>query len=144
IGSHLAIALHAIGVQVTVLDDLSGGGDPQALPASVQFVQGSILDQPLLEKCIAGRRFVFHQAALGSVPRSVEQPRLFHEVNAGGTLNVLEAARRAGVGRVMFAASSSAYGDSPTLPKIESMPVNPRSPYAATKVACEALMSAYA
>ena len=144
IGSHLAIALDSIGVKVTVLDDLSAGGDAAALPASVEFVRGSILDFPLVEKCASGKRFVFHQAALGSVPRSVEQPRLFHEVNATGTLNVLEAARNAGVKRVMFAASSSAYGDSVTLPKIESMPAIPRSPYAANKVACEAMMSAYA
>jgi nucleoside-diphosphate-sugar epimerase len=144
IGSHLAIALDSIGAKVAVLDDLCGGGDPAALPASIEFIKGSILDFPLVEKCAAGRQFVFHQAALGSVPRSVEQPRLFHEVNCTGTLNVLEAARHAGVKRVMFAASSSAYGDSITLPKIESMPVMPRSPYAANKVACEAMMAAYA
>jgi len=144
IGSHLATALDSIGARVTVLDDLCGGGDPAALSSGVEFVRGSILDLPLVEKCTAGRQFVFHQAALGSVPRSVEQPRLFHEVNVTGTLNVLEAARHAGVKRVMFAASSSAYGDSPTLPKIETMPVIPRSPYAANKVACEAMMSAYA
>ncbi len=144
IGSHLSIALNSLGAEVTVLDDLSGGGDPAVLPEGVEFVRGSILDIPLVEKCIAGQQFIFHQAALGSVPRSVDQPRLFHEVNVTGTLNVLEAARQAGAKRVMFAASSSAYGDSPTLPKIESMPANPRSPYAANKVACEALMSAYA
>jgi nucleoside-diphosphate-sugar epimerase len=144
IGSHLAIALDSIGAKVTVLDDLSAGGDPKALPSSVEFVQGSILDLPVVEKCVAGRQFVFHEAALGSVPRSVVQPRLFHEVNVTGTLNVLEAARHAGVKRVMFAASSSAYGNSETLPKIETMPANPRSPYAANKVACEALLSAYA
>ena len=143
IGSHLAMALDSIGVKVTVLDDLSAGGDPGVLSMSIEFVRGSILDSALVEKCTIGRQLVFHQAALGSVPRSVEQPRLYHEVNVTGTLNVLEAARRAGVKRVMFAASSSAYGNTPTLPKIESMPVNPRSPYAATKVACEAMMSAY-
>jgi len=144
IGSHLAIALNSIGVKVTVLDDLCAGGDPKTLPAEIEFVRGSILDLPVVEKCVKDCRFVFHQAALGSVPRSVEHPRLFHDVNATGTLNVLEAARHAGVKRVMFAASSSAYGDSPTLPKIETMPVMPRSPYAANKVGCEALMSAYA
>ncbi len=145
IGSHLAVALHAHGADVTVLDDLTGGGDPAALPAGVRFVRGSILDVALLATVTAGRRLVFHQAALGSVPRSVEQPRLYHDVNVTGTLNVLEAARAAGtVRRVMFAASSSAYGDSPTLPKVETMPPAPLSPYAANKVADEAMMAAYA
>jgi len=144
IGSHLALALNDLGARVAVLDDLSGGSDPAALPPGVEFVRGSILDQPLVAKLTAGKTYVFHQAALGSVPRSVEQPRRFHETNATGTLNVLEAARAAGVMRVMFAASSSAYGDNPTLPKVEAMPTAPRSPYAANKVACEALMQAYA
>jgi len=144
IGSHLAMALNDLGSRVAVLDDLSGGGDPSALPGSIEFVRGSILDQALVTKLAAGKTYVFHQAALGSVPRSVEQPRHYHETNATGTLNVLEAARAAGVKRVMFAASSSAYGESLTLPKVESMPTSPRSPYAANKVACEALMQAYA
>jgi UDP-glucose 4-epimerase len=144
IGSHLAIALAQTGAEVTVLDDLSGGGDPAALPPEIHFVQGSILDLPLVDQCVAGRQLIFHQAALGSVPRSVEHPRLFHEVNVTGTLNILQAATKHKIRRVMFAASSSAYGDSPTLPKVETMPVMPRSPYAANKVACEALMSAYA
>ncbi|MGA2583708.1 MAG: NAD-dependent epimerase/dehydratase family protein [Tepidisphaeraceae bacterium] len=144
IGSHLSTVLNSLGASVTVLDDLSGGGDPSALPSGVKFVKGSILDQALVKECTDGRAFVFHQAALGSVPRSVELPRLYHDVNSLGTLNVLEAARAAKVRRVMFAASSSAYGDSPTLPKIETMPVAPRSPYAATKVACEGMMAAYA
>jgi UDP-glucose 4-epimerase len=144
IGSHLAGALVELGASVVVLDDLSGGGDPAALAPAVRFVRGTILDQPLLADLTAGCRYVFHQAALGSVPRSVEQPRLYNEVNTTGTLNVLEAARAAGVQRVMFAASSSAYGDSEVLPKIETMPVNPRSPYAANKVAAECLMTAYA
>jgi nucleoside-diphosphate-sugar epimerase len=144
IGSHLASALNELGAKVTVLDDLSGGGDPSALPTGVEFIKGSILDQKLLQKCTVGRRWVFHQAALGSVPRSIEQPRLYHEVNDGGTLNVLEAARTAGVQRVMFAASSSAYGDNPTLPKTELMPASPLSPYAANKAAGEALLAAYA
>jgi UDP-glucose 4-epimerase len=144
IGSHLTHALVSLGAAVVVLDDLSGGGDPAALPPAAKFVKGSILDQSLVAECTAGCRFVFHQAALGSVPRSVEQPRLYQDVNVNGTLNVLEAARQAKVHRVMFAASSSAYGDSETLPKIETMPASPRSPYAANKVACEALMMAYA
>src|SRR5580698_7030317 len=88
IGSHLSWALFDLGAKVTVIDDLCGGGDPAALPKEVEFVKGSILDQPLLAKCTNGRDFVFHQAALGSVPRSVELPRLFNEVNTTGTLNV--------------------------------------------------------
>jgi nucleoside-diphosphate-sugar epimerase len=143
IGSHLATALNELGCKVTVLDDLSGGGNPANLPRGVEFVKGSILDQPLLQRCTDGRQWVFHQAALGSVPRSIEQPRLYQEVNTLGTFNVLEAARSAKVKRLMFAASSSAYGDSPTLPKIETMPVLARSPYAATKAAGEALLSAW-
>lgn len=143
IGSHLAMALHELGAKVTVLDDLSGGGDPKVLPKDVEFVRESILDVIILDKCTRGRGLVFHQAALGSVPRSLKEPRKYQMVNTGGTLNVLEAARLCGVGRVMFAASSSAYGDAPELPKVETMAVAPRSPYAATKVAGEAMAAAY-
>jgi nucleoside-diphosphate-sugar epimerase len=146
IGSHLAGALVALGARVRVLDDLSGTGtDASNLDAGkVSFTRGSILDFPLVQKLTDGCAYVFHQAALGSVPRSVAEPRLFHDVNVTGTLNVLEAARAAGVRRLCFAASSSAYGDSPTLPKIESMPPSPRSPYAANKIAGEAMLMAYA
>jgi nucleoside-diphosphate-sugar epimerase len=144
IGSHLATALSELGAKVTVLDDLSGGGDPRALPSGVEFVRGSILDLSALERCTRGRALVFHQAALGSVPQSVEEPRKYQEVNSGGTLNVLETARACKVRRVMFAASSSAYGDAPELPKVETMAALPRSPYAATKVAGEAMMAAFA
>jgi len=108
----------------------------------VEFVAGSILDRDVLARCTRGCRYVFHQAALGSVPRSVAEPRLYNEVNTTGTLNVLEAAREAGVRRVMFAASSSVYGDNP-VPWVETMPVLPVSPYAATKAAGEALMRAW-
>ena len=143
IGSHLAEALVSLGASVVVLDDLSGGQrENLASFGPVEFVQGSILDCDLLDHCTRGCRWVLHQAALGSVPGSVEQPRVYQEVNTTGTLNVLEAARKAGVHRVMFAASSSAYGDNP-VPWTESMPVMPKSPYAATKVAGEALMKAY-
>ena len=143
IGSHLAQALTELGASVIVLDNLVGGSrENLAGFAPVQFVEGSILDQDLLARCMGGCRYVFHQAALGSVPASVEQPRLFHEVNTTGTLNVLEAARSAGVRRVMFAASSSAYGDN-GVPWIETMPPLPRSPYAATKLAGEGLLRAY-
>jgi nucleoside-diphosphate-sugar epimerase len=96
-----------------------------------------------LNKCAAGSAWIFHQAALGSVPRSLEEPAKYQQVNSDGTLKVLEAARACGARRVMFAASSSAYGDSATLPKVETMPTHPLSPYAATKVAGEAMISAY-
>jgi UDP-glucose 4-epimerase len=143
IGSHLSEALSVLGAKVTVIDDLSGGdADNLRGFANVQFVKASILDQQALARCVQGARYVFHLAALGSVPRSVEQPRLFNDVNTLGTLNVLEAARTAGVERLMFAASSSAYGLNP-VPWIETMPVLPLSPYAANKVAGEALLRAY-
>lgn len=150
IGSHLTEALIDLGASVTVIDDLSGGDvgnfDTYKDRAGdrLTFVEGSILDTALLAKITAGCDYIFHQAALGSVPRSVEQPVKYNEVNTTGTLNVLEAAKNAKVKRVMFAASSAAYGDSETLPKIETMPVRAKSPYAANKVACEALMRAYA
>jgi nucleoside-diphosphate-sugar epimerase len=144
IGSHLARALSDLGANVVVIDDLSGG-DPANVSGveRVEFVQASILDQAALARSTAGCHYVFHQAALGSVPRSVKEPRLYNEVNTTGTLNVLEAARAAGVRRVMFAASSSAYGNTEELPKREDFPARPLSPYAATKVACEAMMRAY-
>jgi nucleoside-diphosphate-sugar epimerase len=143
IGSHLVEALTGLGASVVVIDDLSGGSrENLAGFAGVEFVEASILDYPTLLKCTKGCAWVLHQAALGSVPRSVEQPRLYNDVNTTGTLNVLEAAREAKVKRVMFAASSSAYGENP-VPWIENMPVLPRSPYAATKVAGESLFRAY-
>jgi nucleoside-diphosphate-sugar epimerase len=143
IGSHIAEALTQLGASVVVLDDLSGGSTENLahLP-TVEFVKGSILDGDVVTRCVRGCKFVFHEAALGSVPRSVEQPVLYNDVNTKGTLNVLEASRQAKVRRVVFAASSSAYGENPN-PWIETMPVLPRSPYAATKVAGEALLRAY-
>jgi len=143
IGSHIAETLSLLGARVTVLDDLSGGSTENlAHLNNVNFIQGSILDEPLLSRALKGAKYIFHEAALGSVPRSVEQPVLYNDVNTKGTLNVLEAARAANVQRVIFAASSSAYGENPN-PWQESMPVLPRSPYAATKVAGEALLRAY-
>lgn len=150
IGSHLSEALIELGAHVVVIDDLSGGDvsnfDTYRAAAGdrLEFVEASILDTDALADCVKGCRYIFHQAAQGSVPRSIEIPVHYHEVNATGTLNVLEAARAAGVERVTFAASSAAYGDSEVLPKVETMPVLAKSPYAANKAACEALLSAYA
>ena len=144
IGSHLGEVLGGLGARVVVIDDLSGGSvENFAGFKNVEFVQGTILDRDLLRRSMDGCQYVFHQAALGSVPRSVEEPRLYCDVNITGTLNVLESAREAKVRRVMFAASSSAYGENP-VPWIETLPPLPKSPYAATKLADEGLLRAYA
>jgi nucleoside-diphosphate-sugar epimerase len=143
IGSHLCEALSTLGAEVIALDDLSGGNAENLSGFSrVTLIEGSILDPDILARATAGCRYVFHQAALGSVPASVERPRTYNDVNTTGTLNVLEAARAANVARVMFAASSSAYGENP-VPWVETMPALPVSPYAATKVAGEALLRAF-
>jgi UDP-glucose 4-epimerase len=146
IGSHLVRALSALGATVTVIDDLvgTGGSWENVLDLPIDRVHASILDTAQLMKAIDGADYVFHLAALGSVPGSVADPVGYQNVYVNGTLAVLEAARKTRVKRVMFAASSAAYGDSEVLPKVESMPVLPKSPYAANKVAGEALMRAYA
>lgn len=144
IGSHLSRALCEIGAEVRVIDDLSNGHRANLDGADVTFVEASILDADALRSVVADAAVVFHQAALGSVPASVEQPVAYNDVNASGTLSVLEAARAAGVGRVVYAASSSAYGDQPDLPKVESMLPDPPSPYASSKLAGEHLCRVYA
>lgn len=150
IGAHLCEALLTLGAKVTILDDFSGG-DPanaqllhQTFGDQLSVIEGSITNPDDVAKAVAGCQLVFHQAAWGSVPRSVEMAEKYHQINTTGTSNVLEASVQAGVRRVMFAASSSAYGNTETLPKVETMPVRPLSPYAANKVGCEALLRAYA
>jgi UDP-glucose 4-epimerase len=144
IGSHLVEALTALGARVTVIDDLAGGSVENIAPFKPRFVQASILDQAALADATAGARFVFHLAALGSVPNSIARPREYHDVNVTGTFNVLEAARAAKSQRVMFAASSAAYGETVQLPKVETIPPAPLSPYAANKIAGEAMLAAWA
>jgi UDP-glucose 4-epimerase len=144
IGSHLVEALAALGADAVVLDNLVGGDRNNVAGFRCEFLEGSILDAEILDRATRGCRYVFHLAALGSVPHSVEQPMEYHQVDATGTLMVLQAARRAGVRRVMYAASSSAYGERPGLPKTEAMPPDPRSPYAAAKLAGEAYLLAFA
>lgn len=117
---------------------------PDQLKQRINVIKGNILDRAKVDEATAGCTYVFHQAALGSVPRSLEMPEVFTQVNIGGTQNVLEAAKASGIKRIMFAASSSAYGNSEVLPKHEQMPSLPLSPYAATKCACEHLIRAYA
>lgn len=143
IGSHLVDALVRLGAHVAVYDDLSGGDTANLNPAA-EFLRADILDADALARAVAGRDLVFHQAAKVSVPASVNDPVGYFRTNVQGTQMVLEAARQAGVRRAMFAASSSAYGDSPVLPKVESMPPMSMSPYAATKCAGEQLVRAYA
>jgi len=149
IGGHLVDALHRLGACITVIDDLSGSDAKQISdlvdvdPDRVGFVHGSILDPAALADAVDGAATVFHLAAVVSVPRSVEDPQRTWDVNAAGTLRVLEAARAAGAGRVVLAGSSSAYGGGP-LPALETLPPQPLSPYAASKVGAESLMQAWA
>jgi UDP-glucose 4-epimerase len=141
IGSHIAEALLERGYRVTVVDDLSSGNlhniDTLIPSANLEFIPGSITDIAILQKTFTGAQFIFHQAAVPSIPRSIDKPLRTHEVNVTGTLNVLIAARDAGVKKVIYASSSSVYGDTPTLPKREDMPPAPQSPYAVSKLAAE-------
>jgi UDP-glucose 4-epimerase len=139
IGSHLAEALVAAGHKVRVLDDLSTGRieNLREVEGQVQLIEGSILDTPLLVDSIQDIRWVFHLAALPSVQRSVEDAEATHTVCATGTLKILRAARDAGVRRVIYAASSSAYGGVSGQALPENAPVCPQSPYAVAKLAGE-------
>jgi UDP-glucose 4-epimerase len=145
IGSHLAEALEQLGADLIVFDDgSSSDGTNIAHLHRVTTIRDSILDPAAVRAASSGCQYVFHQAALVSVPASVNKPVQYHQVNEMGTVHVLEACRLNGVKRLMFAASSSAYGDSETLPKVETMVPNCRSPYAASKAACEQILRAYA
>jgi len=145
IGSSIARALHARRDGVRIIDDFSSGrrANIADLAGKIDVVEGSILDPAALERALTGVEIVFHQAAIPSVPRSLADPVANHEANATGTLRVLEAARRMGVRRVVYAASSSAYGETPTLPKVETMPTAPLSPYAVSKLAGEHYCQVY-
>jgi nucleoside-diphosphate-sugar epimerase len=146
IGSHLAEALLRRGESVVILDNFATGrrenvtaalaarrpGAPEAI-----VIEGDVRDPAAMQQAMRGVTHVLHQAALASVPRSIADPLASHEVNATGTLNLLLAAREAGVARFVYASSSSAYGDSPTLPKVETMATAPLSPYAIAKLTGE-------
>lgn len=144
IGSHLVDALVSAGAEVSVIDDFSHGRESNlaASAGRIRVTRGSILDDGALDRAMSGARVVFHLAALASVPESVANPLLYHAVNSGGTLRVLVAAHRLGARRVIYSASSSAYGDGPGQPKHEGMRPEPCSPYAATKLAGEDLLRA--
>jgi UDP-glucose 4-epimerase len=136
IGSHVVDALVDRGADVVVFDDLSSGRT-ENVNAAARFVEADIVDKDAVDEAIAGCDIVFHQAARRAVLQSVEHPLETDRVNVGGTLNVLVAARDAGVRRVVFGASSSVYGGAAILPTPESAHLHPRSPYAVTKCAGE-------
>lgn len=138
IGSHIAEELVRRGERVRVVDSLITGHrrNLDHLP-SVEFVEGDVADLAVARRAVQGVSYVLHQAAIPSVPRSVEDPITSNRANIDATLSLLVAAREAKVRRVVYAASSSAYGDTPVLPKRESMPTSPRSPYALQKLVGE-------
>lgn len=146
IGSHLVEALLERGQPVRVLDDLSTGHRSNIEPFldRIEFIQGSAADPDAVAEAVVGVDAIFHEGAIPSVPRSVEKPLESHISGPTATLTLLEAARQAGVRRFIFAASSSAYGDSAELPKHEGMLPCPLSPYAVGKLAGEYYASAYA
>lgn len=141
IGSHIAEALLDRGDSVRIFDNLATGriSNLAALKGRAEFVEGDLRDLDSLRSAVEGVEVVFHQGALASVPRSIADPIRSLETNINGTQNVLIAARDAAVRRVVYASSSSVYGNTPTLPKREDMPTNPMSPYALQKLTGELL-----
>ena len=145
IGSHLVDRLVEDGWEVRVLDDFSSGQEANLVQSRsrVELIRGDIRDAATAQGAVEGAEVVFHQAAVPSVPRSVAEPLRTNSVNVEGTLRLLESARRAAVRRFVYAASSSAYGDTEVLPKLETMPPQPLSPYALQKFCGEAYCRLY-
>ncbi|UCC45049.1 MAG: SDR family oxidoreductase [Candidatus Zixiibacteriota bacterium] len=145
IGSNLAAHLHGKGEKVRILDNFSTGRreNVKALEGKVEIVEGDIRDESVARKAATGMDYILHQAALPSVPRSVEDPVTSNAVNIDGTLNMLEAAREAGVKKFVMASSSSVYGESEELPKHEKLTPDPLSPYAVTKLTNEYYLKIY-
>ena len=138
IGSHLSEELVRRGERVRVVDSLiTGKRQNLAHLSGVEFIEGDLADLDVARRAVLGVDYVLHQAAIPSVPRSVEDPITSNRANIDSSLNLLVAARDAGVKRVVYAGSSSAYGDAPTLPKVETMPTAPLSPYALQKLVAE-------
>jgi len=136
IGSHLADELIRQGARVRIIDNFVTGyrENLEEISGDFDFIEADLNDDESLQSAISDVEIVFHQAALPSVPRSVDNPRETHQACVNGTFNLLVKAKESGVRRVIYAASSSAYGDQPTLPKIETMSPDPLSPYAAAKL----------
>jgi UDP-glucose 4-epimerase len=149
IGSSIGRALIARGDRVRIIDNFSSGRRENFADYArdVELIEADILDAAALRRAVEGVEVIFHEAAIPSVPKSMAEPIENHEANATGTLRVLHAAKQAGVRRVVYAASSAAYGDAPELPKIETMPPAPISPYGASKLAgeyyCQVFAGAY-
>jgi UDP-glucose 4-epimerase len=145
IGSHMVEALVERGECVRVLDDFSTGKRENlaAVTDRIELLEGDVADPATVERAVVGCDYVLHLAAVASVQASLEDPRRTHRVNAGGTLNVLQAARRAGVRRIVFASTTALYGDHTALPLREELPPRPLSPYAASKLAGEAYCRAF-
>ena len=137
IGSNLALALLARGHDVRLLDNFSTGHRANLEPLDAEVVEGDLRSYERVAAAVGGVEVVFHQGALPSVPRSIQDPLTSTAVNVEGTLNVILAARDAGVRRVVFASSSSVYGDAPGMPRRESQPLAPLAPYAVSKLAAE-------
>lgn len=146
IGSHLVRALLGVGAHVFVLDNLSTGKAENLADVEhrIGFITGDVASIEDCRRAVDGRMLVFHLAALGSVPASIADPLASNKANVTGTLNMLDASRQAGVRRFIYSSSSSIYGDTPELPKIESMTPNPRSPYAVSKLVGEYYARVYA
>jgi len=145
IGSHLAEALAAGGARVRVLDDFSTGRRENlaAVAGQVEVIEGDVRNRLVAERAVSGADVVVHLAAVSSVQGSVDDPRKVWEVNCGGTLNLLEAARAGRLHRFIFASSAAFYGDHTDLPLVEELPPRPLSPYAASKAAGESLCRSY-
>lgn len=139
VGSHIAAALLESGARVRVIDDLSTGHreNLDEIGGSIDFIEASLTDEAALRRALEDVELVFHEAAIPSVPRSVSDPRSTHVACVDATFSLLLAARDNRVRRVVYAASSSAYGDQPTLPKVEDMRPDPLSPYAVAKLVGE-------
>ena len=145
IGSNLTRFVLSKGHEAVVLDNFSTGKreNLDEIIDKITLIEGDIRDAAAVEKALDGCSGVFHLGALGSVPRSVANPTASHDNNVNGTLNILEVMRKVGLKRIVFSASSAAYGNQPVSPKVETMPVLPVSPYAASKAACEGYLQAY-
>ena len=147
IGSHIADALAIRGDEVVILDNLFSGRMANIRhlvdTPPVTFVNGSVTDQALLLEACKDAEGIFHEAAITSVPRSVKDPLASNEANVTGTLNVLVAAQKCGIQKIVYASFSSVYGDTPTLPKREDMVPNPKSPYAITKMSGENYLNVF-